>query len=444
MNVASILDGKVLLSSEIPLSKPTIAYLQRTEQLLPIRSIEHNLTGMQCKRCGNQKRNLFAQIDCGRCGHTHLYCRQCVESGRVLACEPLWLWQGNQASWLWQNEPCHWQGSLTPAQQQAADVITQAVATQQKEQLVWAVCGAGKTEMLFPAITKAITSQKRICLATPRADVVRELFPRFCQAFPETAMEALYAGTEDRTGVGQLVISTTHQLIRYQQAFDVMIIDEIDAFPFHHDPTLPKLAARACKEYATNIYLTATPRPKQRRLIRQKKLPVTFVPLRFHGHPLPVPQLKQEFNLRKKYKQHKPSAALEQLLHAHNQTRQLLIFVPTIEWAIAIASDHKATFVHAEDTNRKEKIDQFRQKKLQRLVTTTILERGVTFPSVDVIVLDAGHSVFDEAALVQIAGRAGRSPDDPTGNVWFIHQGKTEAIKEAIRQIKSMNKKGRK
>ncbi|GAE95069.1 ComF operon protein A [Gracilibacillus boraciitolerans JCM 21714] len=38
--------------------------------------------------------------------------------------------------------------------------------------------------------------------------------------------------------------------------------------------------------------------------------------------------------------------------------------------------------------------------------------------------MDAGHQVFDEAALVQIAGRAGRSPNDPTGNVIFIHQAK--------------------
>src|SRR5699024_11776304 len=82
-------------------------------------------------------------------------------------------------------------------------------------------------------------------------------------------------------------------------------------------------------------------------------------------------------------------------------------------------------------------------KEIFILLTTTILERGVTFPSVDVAVLDAGHDVFDEAALVQIAGRAGRSPDDPDGEVVFFHDGKTESIVDAVRSIKTMDKRAR-
>src|SRR5699024_8442189 len=124
--------------------------------------------------------------------------------------------------------------------------------------------------------------------------------------------------------------------------------------------------------------------------------------------------------------------------------RQLLLFVPTVALVHSLASIYQVESVHAEDPGRKEKIMKFRRKELHTLVTTTILERGVTFPSVDVVVLDAGHDVFDEAALVQIAGRAGRSPDDPTGEVLYIHQGKTDAMVAAIQQIKMMNKKGQK
>ncbi|WP_228552415.1 DEAD/DEAH box helicase [Gracilibacillus salitolerans] len=353
-------------------------------------------------------------------------------------------WNGSEPFWPTQTQPCHWTGSLTTPQQKAAQAIEQAIGTQQKELLIWAVCGSGKTEMLFPAITKAIKARKRICIATPRADVVRELFPRLQHAFPDTEIEALYADSPDRTDTGQLIISTTHQLIRYQDAFDVMIIDEIDAFPFHHDKTLPYLSDRACKKDATSIYLTATPRPEHKQKIRQKKLPVQFVPIRFHGHPLPIPQLKIEINLRKKLQQGTEPKALQQFLTARTNARQLLLFVPTIHLLKKIADRYQATSVHAEDPYRKEKVEQFRQTKIDTLVTTTILERGVTFPSVDVVILDAGHHVFDEAALVQIAGRAGRSPDDPTGNVLFIHQGKTNAIEDAISQIKMMNKKGKK
>ncbi|MGP4040737.1 DEAD/DEAH box helicase [Gracilibacillus sp. D59] len=396
----------------------------------------------QCNRCGNTNQQLFANIACARCDHTHLYCRNCIQTGRVLHCDNLLTWNGSEPSWPTQAQPCQWTGTLTSPQQTAAKAIEQAINNKQKEILTWAVCGSGKTEMLFPAITKAIKERKRICIATPRADVVRELFPRLQQAFPETEIEALYADSPDRTDKGQLIISTTHQLIRYQDAFHVMIIDEIDAFPFHHDKTLPYLTNRACKKDATTIYLTATPRREHKRKIRQKKLPVQFVPIRFHGHPLPIPQLKIEIGLRKKLNRGTEPKALQQFLATRSKSRQLLLFVPTISLLEKVADRYQAISVHAEDPDRKEKVEQFRQQKITTLVTTTILERGVTFPSVDVVILDAGHHVFDEAALVQIAGRAGRSPDDPTGEVLFIHQGKTNAMEDAIAQIKMMNKKG--
>src|SRR5699024_10289307 len=98
--------------------------------------------------------------------------------------------------------------------------------------------------------------------------------------------------------------------------------------------------------------------------------------------------------------------------------------------------------VHSEDEDRKSMIQLFREKKLTILITTTILERGVTFPSIDVAVLDAGHLVFDEAALVQIAGRAGRSHNDPTGEVIFFHDGRTNAMVKSVRSIKEMNRRG--
>ncbi|SFM23902.1 competence protein ComFA [Gracilibacillus orientalis] len=444
MNFSKFLAGKLLLTSELPLTKPTIDYLFRTNQSKQLPSITTKYGRHQCNRCGNRNQQLFADIPCARCDHPHLYCRNCIQTGRVLQCDILIVWNGSKPAWPLQTQPCHWTGTLTPPQQKAADAIEQTIEYKQKELLIWAVCGSGKTEMLFPAITKAITESKRICIATPRADVVRELFPRLKQAFPDTEIEALYADSPDRTDKGQLIISTTHQLIRYQEAFDVMIIDEIDAFPFHHDKTLAYLTTRACKKDATSIYLTATPRPEHKQKISHKKLPVQFVPIRFHGQPLPIPQLKIEINLRKKLQKGTESKALQQFLTTRPESRQLLIFVPKIPLLKKVAERYQAIAVHAEDPDRKEKVEQFRQKKIDILVTTTILERGVTFPSVDVVILDAGHHVFDEAALVQIAGRAGRSPDDPGGNVLFIHQGKTNAMEDAIAQIKMMNKKGKK
>ncbi|WP_324609844.1 DEAD/DEAH box helicase [Oceanobacillus damuensis] len=342
-------------------------------------------------------------------------------------------------------------------QQKAAERIVAAIQTIEQELLVWAVCGAGKTEMLFPGITDALKHGKRICIATPRADVVQELLPRLQRAFTKVSIQALYGGSNDKQGTAQLMIATTHQLLRYQAAFDVMIIDEIDAFPYHADESLSFAARRAKKNQSTTIYLTATPRKQHKALINRKKLPHVFVPVRFHGQPLPVPRKKMCFGLKRDlHKNFPPSPFFKWMNSRQNPDRQLLIFVPTISLAEKlkdnvfkilqqegqIHSKEKLQYVHAADPDRENKVQDFRERKISVLITTTILERGVTFPSVDVAVFDAGHEVFDEAALVQIAGRAGRSPDDPTGEVMFFHDGKTENMVQAIESIKSMNKRG--
>lgn len=95
--------------------------------------------------------------------------------------------------------------------------------------------------------------------------------------------------------------------------------------------------------------------------------------------------------------------------------------------------------VSAEDTERKAKVMLMRKDQLQFLVSSTILERGVTFPNIDVLVIGAEDQVFTESALVQISGRCGRSSDYPKGEVLFYHEGKSLAMKKAVKQIKKMN-----
>ncbi len=104
----------------------------------------------------------------------------------------------------------------------------------------------------------------------------------------------------------------------------------------------------------------------------------------------------------------------------------------------------KIEAVHSEDPLRKEKVQAMRQKEIPLLLTTTILERGVTFPKLDVAVFGAEDRIFTESALVQIAGRVGRSADFPSGNITFFHYGRTNAMVKARRQIMEMNKEARK
>ena len=55
-----------------------------------------------------------------------------------------------------------------------------------------------KTEMLFYGIEEALQKEERVCIATPRTDVVLELVPRLQEVFPSINVAALYGGSVDR------------------------------------------------------------------------------------------------------------------------------------------------------------------------------------------------------------------------------------------------------
>lgn len=315
----------------------------------------------------------------------------------------------------------------------------------QTEILVWAVCGAGKTELLFPGIGEALKKKLRICIATPRTDVVLELAPRLKRAFPKIKIAALYGGSEDRYVFAPLTISTTHQLFRFRDAFNVVILDEVDAFPYSVDQTLQKAVQQARKKPSALIYLTATPNEKWQRECRYGKREFVTIPARYHRHRLPVPEFVWCGNWKKQLQANKlPNIIVLWVKKRIKIKKQALLFFPNILLLNKILPflqtvEPGILAVHAADPLRKEKVQQMRDKKILMLLTTTILERGVTFPNIDVAVIGAEDDIFTESALVQISGRVGRSAQFPDGEITFFHYGKTEAMLKARKQIINMN-----
>jgi competence protein ComFA len=89
---------------------------------------------------------------------------------------------------------------------------------------------------------------------------------------------------------GDLIVCTTHQLYRYYQAFDLLILDEPDAFPFRGNPVLHGIAKTSCKGHV--IYLTATPDDALDRRVKKGDLCCLSLDQRPHGRPIPVPKVK--------------------------------------------------------------------------------------------------------------------------------------------------------
>ena len=445
----AILTGKQLLLSDLPFPIDLIqshyenGYLQYRKSI----TIENNQP--TCVRCGNKAPHLFAQFACARCHDTCTYCRNCIMMGRTSTCTPLISWSAPNSSPATLDEPpLQWTGTLSEGQSIASQRVVDAV-NDNDSLLVWAVCGAGKTEVLFNGINHALQAGKRVCLATPRTDVVLELSPRLKKVFPMIQVATLYGGSEDRHLFAPLTIATTHQLLRFYQAFDVVILDEVDAFPYSVDPSLQYAVEQARKPTSSMIYLTATPNQQwQKECLRGKRKFVT-IPARFHRFSLPVPQFKWCGNWGKGLKKGRlPTNVHDWVKERIQSKKQALLFFPRIqlmEQLLPILKniDPKIEAVHAEDPLRKEKVQAMRAKEIPLLLTTTILERGVTFPNIDVAVFGAEDRIFTESALVQIAGRVGRSAQYPSGDITFFHYGKTNAMVNARKQIIAMNKEAR-
>lgn len=398
----------------------------------------------KCNRCLNEIPYKFITFHCAKCQKLCRYCRHCITMGRMCSCDELIKWCGPSYAVKKRKPHFTWTGTLTPHQQKAAHELTISLQ-QNRNHLVHAVCGAGKTEILFAAIQEALNKNKRVCVATPRTDVVLELYPRFLQVFQNITIHALYGGAEPNAQFAQLVLATTHQLYRFEHAFDVMIVDEADAFPYTYDEALQQAVLKAKKPTAPIAFVTATPSPK---LLAQKNAEhwgYSFIARRFHGFLLPVPKFQSLWSYDKAFNKNrippKLRAWLEQRLK-HNEP--FLIFFPTIdlmERATPLFRQVEPTIesVHSEDPQRKEKVLELRGEQRKGLLTTTILERGITIKNVQVAVIGSESPIFTASALIQISGRVGRNPQFPDGEIVFFHHGITREMDQARKKIQEMN-----
>lgn len=303
------------------------------------------------------------------------------------------------------------------------------------DSLVHAVCGSGKTEIVLEVIANAMREGKRVGFALPRREVIIELYMRFRDIFTNNSVICVYGGHTNRLEAN-LVCLTTHQLFRYDHYFDLLIIDEIDAFPYRGNEVLKAFYKRSIK--GVTILLSATPTKEE--IEEYSKPGKSYLRLnkRFHGHPLPVPRF-----IEKKFIS-KYIVLLKITKELLSRSKQIFIFTPTIDicertYKFLSAFLKNGNYVHSKREERAKIIDDFRKKKYMYLVTTAVLERGVTIKDLQVIVFLADHAIYDSHALIQISGRVGRKSDAPDGEIIYICRKNTIEIQESIKEIKKSN-----
>lgn len=415
------------------------------EQLsVEFRQIAHTLPGMKeekgkllCSRCNSLIDKEHSVLPVGA-----YYCRECILLGRVRSDEELYYFPQEAFP---VSSSMRWEGKLTTFQEKVSQGLLEAVEKRQNT-LVHAVTGAGKTEMIYQVVASILDKGGAVCIASPRIDVCLELYRRLKSDF--LCPISLLHGESDPYFRSPLVIATTHQLLKFYHAFDLLIVDEVDAFPYVDNPVLYHAVNQAVKIEGTTVFLTATSTDELDKKVQKGLIKRLSLPRRFHGNPLIVPQKVWLSDLDKKIEVGQlPTKLVKYIQNQRKTAFPLLLFASEIKKGEKISQilqqyfpEETVGFVASTTENRLEVVQDFREQKITMLVTTTILERGVTFPCVDVFVIEANHRLFTRSVLVQIGGRVGRSLERPTGDLFFFHDGSNLQMEKAIKEIKKMNK----
>lgn len=379
---------------------------------------------MKCLRCGNADPHFFG-FDQGI-----YYCRKCIAFSRIDANEKI--------------KPCrlkrkkiktdiHLDYELTPYQKKVSKTVLDNLKNK-KDVFLYACTGSGKTEITLESIQYYLKEGKKVCFSISRRQVVLEIKARLQNVFPDLNIVAVTQGYTQEMD-GDIIVCTMHQLYRYPYGFDLLIMDEVDAFPYVGNDVLQCIATLSC--IGQKLYLSATPDEFSKQEIEKGNMVMVSLFRRPHGHPLPIPKimiLPYIFQL---------FVAFYYAKLFIKDKKQVMIFVPRIEdtsllhYLFSIQIKNK--FIHSKTKNKDEIMQEFRNKEFDCLITTTLLERGITISNVQVIVIEGNHSVFTCASLIQIFGRVGRKYEYPKGRCICLCQKSTSSIKDCVKELKKMN-----
>ena len=322
---------------------------------------------------------------------------------------------------------------LTQEQRLLSGAILEAYK-QKKHVLVDAVTGSGKTEIVFAVIQYALLLGHKVAFVIPRKDVVIEMVDRFSKVFPTLHIGAMYGGVQEKSD--DFMVLTTHQIYHFQAYFDLIIFDEVDAFPYHGNPVLKALVNRA--SIGSIVYLSATFYREEMLTFQERGGVILHLYKRYHGYPLP------ELTILKANRWLKMYVLYLQIKKLYALKTPFIVFVPTIYigetiawWVLKLFK--KGMWVHSKSDYRDQAVKAFKAKKLRYLISTSILERGITLAHLQVIIYASDHGLMDEKTIVQMAGRVGRKTISPKGQVILICEKISAAMEASQKRIRTAN-----
>ncbi|QWB99602.1 DEAD/DEAH box helicase family protein [Mycoplasmatota bacterium] len=389
----------------------------------------------------NKHSVLAVEDKCNRClskhiviaENNHYYCEDCYEN-RIIS-DHLYLERyerirksvGHQLSLSF---------ALSESQIKGSNFINDCYVNKNQGYL-HAVCGAGKTEMSLHTIFQALKFGNSIVFVIPRVEIIKQLYQRFMNYFPKSNICPLYQDMPFDESA-DLYISTPQQLIKFYKEFDLMFIDEVDAFPYYRNKHLHRLVNKSLKDSGVLIYISATLPSDYKQMIDREEMQYCLIPNRFHGKDLVIPSFK-------KYAYMYSDKLLADILKYTVNQKKLMIYFPSINlmtrYKWFLEKNHiMCEMISSKTKYRNEPLRKFKNNDYHILLTTTLLERGITFSNCDVFVFESDHHVFNKDTLTQIAGRVGRDQFFTSGNLIFYSRFITKDMIKARDEMTRMNR----
>lgn len=339
--------------------------------------------------------------------------------------------------------------TLTKDQKQALKEVKEDLYSENPmDRLVCGDVGFGKTEIALRAAFKVAVNGKQVAFLTPTtilADQHFETFHNRLEKYPVNV--GLLSRVSSKGGKNELkkikrgqtdIVIGTHRLLSDDVEFNnpgLIVIDEEQKFGVKHKQKL-----REAKEGLDVLSLSATPIPRTLKMALSKLRDISLI-------KTPPPQKKPiETRVEPVKKGLIKDAILSELerdgqvFFLHNRVKdiekakkKLSEMLPEVDFEI----------LHAQMPDRKviEKMHQFKNKKFDVLITTTIIENGLDLGNVNTLIVE-NSSKLGLAQAHQLRGRIGRKKNK--AYAWFFYQPEklTAKVKKRLNTLKEFSHLG--
>ncbi len=305
----------------------------------------------------------------------------------------------------------------TPGQQQSInDVISDLTSDRPMDRLVCGDVGYGKTEVAVRAAFKVVEDGYQVAILVPTtvlAEQHAKTFAERLQGFPVNiaCLNRFRSPAEQRKILKELtrggvdIVIGTHRLLSKDVVFKnlgLVVIDEEHRFGVAHKEKLKKLRAEV-----DILTLTATPIPRtlQMSLLSIRDLSVISTP---PVHRQPVKTFVARYDdLVIKEAISKELRRGGQVFFVHNRVRSIHRMASLIQ---KLVPDASIAVAHGQMAGKQleEIMVSFVTKKINVLVSTTIIESGLDIPSANTIIINRAD-MLGLAEIYQLRGRVGRS-----------------------------------